>query len=206
MICARRIFTAMCEPTRLLVSCAMRPYSPGKAAASMRKLIWPSSWRRAMSVCAASRLRNCNCILCMALSSRPVSSLNGVSTSLSSVPPAIASAARVARPSGWVRLRVISRPSAALSRITSTVPATSNLRESSIDFSATDDASAAILSCKVMFSAILSCQPCMAGAALVSRSDNASSLCPVITRSMTLSFKLLTWARRVSISARNTLT
>ncbi len=168
----------------------------------MRKLTWPASWRLAMSNCAVIRLRTCDCILSMACNRRPVSSLASLCTALSSLPSAIASAAWVARLSGRVRLRVISKPSVPLSSTTISEPPTSSLRESSIDSSATSAASAASLSCSAMFSAILSCHCFSAGAALVSSNGNAWSLWPDVTRSMTLLFISRTFGVRLSTSAR----
>ncbi|MCW0417179.1 hypothetical protein NB689_002933 [Xanthomonas sacchari] len=88
----------------------------------MRKLIWPASWRLAISACAASTACNWLCILSMLSNSTPASSLLRRSMALSSLPRAMASATPIAVPrrlSNWRRI-TIAMPIAAT--ITSRLP------------------------------------------------------------------------------------
>ncbi len=103
------------------------PYTPGKSC-GMRWLMSLSACSSIIRAVSLEKRCNCVCILAMALSSRPGSSVAVVCTLLSRRPSAMASAARVARFKGWVRLRVISQASRPLITTTAMPPAISNAR------------------------------------------------------------------------------
>ncbi len=182
MVC---ILTLMCAATSSLVSWAMRPKSPGNAPASMRKLIWPSSWRLAMPSCAAIRLRSWPCMSFMACNRRPVSSLKFALTSLSSLPWAMASAARVARVSGTTRLRVINQASTLLISTTARPPPINMARPRAIAVVASALASWARWRCSAEYSSSVSCHACVAGAARCNSKGRAWSALPARPRSIT---------------------
>ncbi|MCW0448402.1 hypothetical protein NB706_001236 [Xanthomonas sacchari] len=120
-----------CSNIMVLMPLLSSPYTPGKSC-GMR-------WLMSLSACssiinAVSREKRCNCVCIppIASSRRPGSSRASVATSLSRRPAAMASAARVARFSGTVRLRVISHASRLLTSTTARPPAMSMARPRAI--------------------------------------------------------------------------
>ncbi len=103
-----------CAPTSALVSCTIRPYSPGKALSSIRKRVWPASCWLAMSRWPLMTACSCFCIRPMLSSRRPGSSWAWAPMRLSSLPAAMLSATWVA----WRRGRVMRLPMSQLSAST----------------------------------------------------------------------------------------
>ncbi len=116
-----------CSNIMVLMPLLKSPYTPGKSC-GMRWLMSLSACSSIIRAVSLEKRCNCVCILAMALSSRPGSSVAVVCTLLSRRPSAMASAARVARFKGWVRLRVISQASRPLITTTAMPPAISNAR------------------------------------------------------------------------------